>query len=98
MAIFYIFSTLQPHYYCSGAFLKSFIMVKLFTYLGIINPGVSFKDQIVEISHKSVDRNVDMKAFTHWCNEFGVSRLVSKNNEFTVTIGNHEKLVKLERF
>jgi hypothetical protein len=72
-------------------------MIKLFTFLGIINPGVCFEDQIVEISHKSVDSNVDMKAYAQWCNEFGVSRLVSKNNEFTVTIGNHEKLVKLER-
>ena len=72
-------------------------MIKLFTYLGIFSPEMTFDNKIVEISHQGIDKSIDMHAFTQWCNELGVSRLVSKNNEFTVTIGNHQKYVKLER-
>lgn len=74
-------------------------MKKLFIHLGIINADYPlFNKNVVEISRRVLDNNIDMQAFTQWCNEFGVSRLVSKNNEFTVTIGNHQKLVKLDHF
>lgn len=37
----------------------------------------------------------EMTDFANWCKEFRVSTLVSKNNEYTVLVGDHEKKVPI---
>lgn len=74
-------------------------MKKLFIYFGFINDFSSCSNDAIEItSRRDSEHTIDMKAFTTWCNEFGVSRLVPKTNEFTVLVGDREKIVQLNRY
>lgn len=42
--------------------------------------------------------SLDMKAFSRWCVELGVSSRVSKNREFVVQMGEKQKIVQLHQF
>ena len=47
----------------------------------------------------STDMNsVNMKEFTAWCKEFNEGVLANRDNVVSITVGDREKLVKLDRF
>jgi len=56
------------------------------------------KKETPKVHVKTPLPNLDMKAFSAWCQELNVGTLANKNSEFTVTIGDRTKYVKLERF
>jgi hypothetical protein len=69
-------------------------MKKLMQLLGLMS------DYTVHLPASNIRHNpqiLDLPAFTAWCNELNVSILAPKNAEFTITIGNHVKHVRLER-
>ena len=72
-------------------------MKSLFDYLRSCNDTKNNKKMVIsDVSH-TVDRSIDMKAFSKWCQELGVSRLFPKDNEVKIIIGDHVKYVKFDR-
>jgi hypothetical protein len=75
-------------------FTKPSNMKKLLQYLGLADPDPPvFK----HVQRKNYHADVDMEAFGKWCKELNVSRM-ARSSEFTVMIGNHVKVVSLDRF
>lgn len=69
-------------------------MKKLLQSLGLADPDPPLFEHV---QCKKNYSDVDMEAFTKWCKEFKVSSL-ARSSEFTVMIGNHVKVVSLDRF
>jgi len=49
------------------------------------------------VQRDNVVADIDMEGFSKWCQELQVSSL-ARSSEFTVIIGNHVKIVSLDRF
>lgn len=69
-------------------------MKRLFESLGMTSPDIPLFEHV---ERNSIDPDIDMEAFNKWCHELQVSSL-ARSSEFTVIIGNHTKVVKLDRF
>lgn len=69
-------------------------MKKILVFLGVV------EDKTPVFITRSYKRDPlpasEMSAFTEWCKTLNVSLLANKDNHFTVTIGDHEKVVKLD--
>lgn len=70
-------------------------MKRLLQILGFadVDPPPQFNQ--IHIVRRHTD--IDMEAFSKWCQELGVTSR-ARSSEFTVLIGNHEKIVSLDRF
>lgn len=69
-------------------------MKSLLESFGLGNPNTPTFEHI---QRKTDYNDMDMEAFTKWCQELKVSSL-ARGSEFTVMIGNHLKIVTLDRF
>lgn len=70
-------------------------MKKLLLILGF---DVPLNNDILPTSIRTDVNSINMKEFTAWCKEFNVGVLSNKDNIVSVTVGDREKLVKLDRF
>lgn len=71
-------------------------MKRLLQIIGLADPDPSPVLNDIYIVKKDLN-DIDMEAFSKWCKDLGVTSR-ARTSEFTVLIGNHEKIVSLDRF
>lgn len=69
-------------------------MKKLLSFMGI--EVYDTKQPVTKFDNVNIS-SANTPEFIKWCEEFNVGILSNKNSEVVVKVGNHEKVVKLER-